>query len=303
MNEPTVPLGPGNAMPLLGLGTWQMRGSECRRAVRYAIDVGYRHLDTATMYRNEGDIGRAIGESGIAREELFITTKVAPNDAGRERRTLESSLRALGTDYVNLWLVHWPPGGRAGARTWQELVTLRDEGKARAVGVSNYGVAQIDELARSSGATPQVNQIRWGPSLYDAAMVAEHRRRGVVLEGYSPFKSTDLRHPVLVEIADDHAVTDRPGRDPMAHRPSSRGDPEVGRARADRVELRRLRFLPRRVGAPTDRRHRCVRTKAMNCASSRCPTIGSVDELRRRLSSNRQDPPFGTEQVYGHRDR
>jgi 2,5-diketo-D-gluconate reductase A len=207
MSQPTVALGPTIGMPLLGLGTWQMRGPECRRAVRYAMDVGYRHLDTATMYRNEGDIGRAIQESGVAREDLFITTKLAPDDAGRERRTLEASLRALGTDYVDLWLVHWPPRGRGGTETWKEFVALRDEGKARAVGVSNYGIAQIDELARAGGVTPQVNQVRWGPSLYDAAKLDEHRRRGVVLEGYSPFKTTDLRHPVLVNIADDHGVT------------------------------------------------------------------------------------------------
>ncbi len=194
-------------MPLLGLGTWQMRGGECRRAVRYAIDAGYRHLDTATMYRNERDIGSAIRESGIPREELFITTKLAPDDAGRERQTLEASLRALETDYVDLWLIHWPPSARAGTRTWTQFLALRDEGKTRAVGVSNYSVAQIDELTRTSGETPQVNQIRWGPSLYDAGEVTEHRRRGVVLEGYSPFKTTDLRHPVLSEIAVRHGVT------------------------------------------------------------------------------------------------
>ena len=204
---PTVPLGPDAAMPLLGLGTWQMGGAECRRAVRYAIDAGYRHLDTATMYRNERDIGSAVRESGIPRKELFITTKLVPDDAGRERRTLEASLRALGTDYVDLWLIHWPPSGRAATQTWKEFLALRDEGKTRAVGVSNYSVAQIDELTRTSGQTPQVNQIRWGPSLYDAGEVAEHRRRGVVVEGYSPFKTTDLRHPVLTEIAARHGVT------------------------------------------------------------------------------------------------
>jgi 2,5-diketo-D-gluconate reductase A len=194
-------------MPLLGFGTWQMRGGECRRAVRYAVEAGYRHLDTATMYRNEGDIGRALQKSGIPREELFITTKLAPNDAGRERRTLEASLRALGTDYVDLWLIHWPPSGGVGTQTWKEFVALRDEGKTRAVGVSNYRVTQIDELTRTSGQTPQVNQIRWGPSLYNAGEVAEHRRRGVILEGYSPFKTTDLRHPVLTGIAERHGVT------------------------------------------------------------------------------------------------
>ena len=205
--QPDVVLRSGVAMPLLGLGTWQMSGSQCRRAVRYAIEVGYRHLDTATMYRNERDIGSAVGECGIPREELFITTKLTPHDVGRERRTLEASLRALGTEYVDLWLVHWPPRSGVGAQTWKEFLALRDEGKTRAVGVSNYSVAQIDELRRTSGESPEVNQIRWGPSLYDAAEVAEHRRRGVVLEGYSPFKTTDLRHPVLVEIAARHGVT------------------------------------------------------------------------------------------------
>ncbi len=194
-------------MPLLGLGTWQMRGAECRRAVRCALDAGYRHLDTATMYRNESEIGKAVRESGIPREDLFITTKLVPNDAGRERRTLEGSLRALGTDYVDLWLIHWPPSGRAGPQAWKEFLALRDEGKTRAVGVSNYRMEQIDELTRTSGQTPQVNQIRWGPALYDAGEVAEHRRRAVVLEGYSPFKTTDLEHPVLTEIADRHGVT------------------------------------------------------------------------------------------------
>jgi 2,5-diketo-D-gluconate reductase A len=206
MSMPTVSLGPGIAMPLLGLGTWQMRSSECRRAVRYALDAGYRHLDTATMYRNERDIGRAVRESGVGRDELFITTKLAPNDASRERRTLEASLQALETDYVDLWLVHWPPSG-AGVQTWREFLALRDEGKTRAVGVSNYRITQIDELTRTSGQAPQVNQIRWGPSLYDAREVAEHRRRGVVVDGYSPFKTTDLAHPVLTELAERHGVT------------------------------------------------------------------------------------------------
>lgn len=205
--QPTVPLGPGIAMPLLGLGTWRMSGSECQQAVRCALDVGYRHLDTATMYQNERDIGRAIHDSSVAREELFITTKLAPHDAGKERRTLEASLRALGTEFVDLWLVHWPPSGHAGTRTWKDFLALRDEGKTRAIGVSNYSVAQIDELTQASGESPKVNQIRWGPALYDAGQVAEHQHRGVVLEGYSPFKTTDLNHPVLAEIAAGHGVT------------------------------------------------------------------------------------------------
>lgn len=184
-----------------------MIGSECYRAVRYALEIGYRHVDTATMYRNEGEVGRAVRDSGIPRREVFLTTKLPPDDAGRERATLESSLEALGTDYVDLWLVHWPPRGSTSRQVWKRLLALRDEGLARAVGVSNYSVSQLDELIRVSGEAPAVNQIRWGPTLYDAHEIENHRRRGVVLEGYSPFKSTDLRHPALAEVAKRHGVT------------------------------------------------------------------------------------------------
>ncbi|HEX2047963.1 MAG TPA: aldo/keto reductase [Acidimicrobiales bacterium] len=205
--QPGVSLGGRGLLPLLGLGTWQMSGSQCYRAVRYALEVGYRHIDTAKIYRNERDVGRAVREGGVAREDVFVTTKLPPGDIGRERRTLEGSLRALGTDYVDLWLVHWPPRSGAGVQTWEQLLALRDEGLARAVGVSNYSLSQLDELERATGEVPQVNQIRWGPALYDPAEVDGHRRRGVVLEGYSPFKTTDLRHPVLVDVAGRHGVT------------------------------------------------------------------------------------------------
>jgi 2,5-diketo-D-gluconate reductase A len=206
-DQPTVPLGQAGAMPLVGLGTWQMTGSRCYEAVRYALEVGYRHLDTATIYRNEREVGRAVRDSGVPRQQVFITTKLPPGDTGRERRTLGNSLRALGTDYVDLWLVHWPPRGRALVQTWKELLAVRNEGLAGAVGVSNYSTGQLDELIEATGEAPQVNQIRWAPALYDATRLLEHRQRGVVLEGYSPFKSTDLRDPVLVQIAADHAVS------------------------------------------------------------------------------------------------
>jgi 2,5-diketo-D-gluconate reductase A len=195
------------AMPLVGLGTWQMTGARCQAAVRAALQVGYRHIDTATMYRNERDVGRAVRDSGVPRGEVFVTTKLPPGAAGRERRTLDDSLRALGMDYVDLWLVHWPPRGRALVSTWEELLAARDQGLARAVGVSNYSPAQLDRLNDATGQMPQVNQIPWAPALYDPAVAEGHRRRGVVLEGYSPFKNTDLRHPVLTEIAAGHGVT------------------------------------------------------------------------------------------------
>jgi 2,5-diketo-D-gluconate reductase A len=205
--QPAVALGQQATMPLVGLGTWQMRGRRCQAAVRSALEVGYRHLDTATIYGNEREVGRAVRESGVPRERLFVTTKLPPGNAGRERRTLAESLRALAMDYVDLWLVHWPPRARALVPTWEALLAARDQGLARAVGVSNYSPAQLDELTAATGQVPQVNQIPWAPALHDPALLDGHRRRGVVLEGYSPFKNTDLRHPVLAEIAAGHGVT------------------------------------------------------------------------------------------------
>ena len=191
-------------MPLLGLGTWQMRGREAYDAVLHALRVGYRHIDTATAYRNEADIGRAIRDSGVPREDIFLTTKLPPDRTGRELSTIERSLADLGTEFVDLWLVHWPPRGMASPSTWREVVAVQKVGLARAVGVSNYSIEQIAELIADSGVTPAVNQIRWSPFLYDAVRVVELRERGVVLEGYSPFRAARLGHPVLVEIARRH---------------------------------------------------------------------------------------------------
>ncbi|MGY1680514.1 aldo/keto reductase [Geodermatophilus sp. SYSU D01176] len=203
---PAVPLAGGGTMPLLGFGTWQLTGSACYDAVRTALDAGYRHLDTATMYRNEAEVGRALRDSGVDRDEVFVTTKLPPREAGSADRTLAASLDALRVDAVDLWLVHWPPGG-ARPDVWARFVAAREAGRARAVGVSNYSLEQVDELTAATGVTPQVNQVSWAPAKYDPAVEAGHRERGVVLEGYSPFKNTDLGDPVLREVADAHGVT------------------------------------------------------------------------------------------------
>jgi len=203
----TVPLAGGGEMPLLGFGTWQLSGQQGYDAVRAALDTGYRLLDTATIYANEAEVGRAVRDSGVPREEVFITTKLPPQQ-GDARATLAESLRKLGTGYVDLWLIHWPtPRRGAAVALWRDLLALRDEGLARAVGVSNFSTPELDELIEATGDTPTVNQIRWGPTLYDPNRVAEHRDRGVVLEGYSPFKSTRLRDRTLAEIARAHSVT------------------------------------------------------------------------------------------------
>lgn len=203
---PAAALAGGGVMPLLGFGTWQMTGRTCYDAVRTALDLGYRHVDTATMYRNEQEVGRALSDSGVPRDEVFVTTKLPPGSAGRPDATLHASLQALGLDAVDLWLIHWPPGG-PGVDLWRRFVAARDDGRARAIGVSNYSLDQLDVLTEETGVTPEVNQVRWAPALYDAETEAGHRERGVVLEGYSPFKSSDLRDPVLVEIAGRHGGT------------------------------------------------------------------------------------------------
>ena len=211
MSIPALPLpkaadGTPVAIPLLGFGTWQLRGDDAYQAVRDALEAGYRHLDTATMYGNEAEVGRALRDSGVPRDQVFITTKLPPERAGKERHTIEASLRALGVDAVELWLIHWPPGRGRSVSVWREFLAARDAGLVRAAGVSNYDAEEIDELEAATGERPAVNQIRFGPALFDPGVVAAHRERGVVLEGYSPFKTTNLHDPVLTGIAQAHGV-------------------------------------------------------------------------------------------------
>lgn len=202
-----VPLPHGAAIPAVGLGTWNLRGRTGYKAVRSALATGYRHLDTATTYGNEREVGRALRDSGVPREQVFLTTKLPPDRAGREWETIEASLHALDTDYVDLWLVHWPPGGHSGVGTWREFLAIRERGLARAVGVSNYHPRQLDELAEATGELPAVNQIPWSPAEHDPRLLAEHQDRGVVVVGYSPLKHTKLEQPTLREIASRHRVT------------------------------------------------------------------------------------------------
>lgn len=197
----------GADIPLVGLGTWQAEPADAERAVNSALEVGYRHIDTATMYGNEADVGRALTGAGAARDDVFLTTKLPPDLAGRERETLSQSLDNLQTDHLDLWLVHWPPNKQATPATWEKFIEARDEGLVRAIGVSNYSIEQIDELIDATGEAPAINQIPWSPNDYDADLVAAHRDRGVELEGYSPFKRTDLDAQALTSIASVHGVT------------------------------------------------------------------------------------------------
>jgi diketogulonate reductase-like aldo/keto reductase len=205
---PVVTLPSGGRMPQVGFGTWKLRHHQARDAVLAALATGYRHIDTATMYANEAEVGQALAASGIDRADVFVTTKIRPSDAGRVRTVIQQSLQALGTDYLDLWLVHWPPPRRGDSRQlWNELLEIQSDGLVRDVGVSNYALTEIDDLIRSSGQAPAVNQIDWGPALYDGHQLAGHADRGIAVEGYSGLKNTNLDDPVLAKMAAAYGVT------------------------------------------------------------------------------------------------
>jgi 2,5-diketo-D-gluconate reductase A len=205
---PVVTLPSGDRMPMVGFGTWKLRADQARASVVAALHTGYRHIDTATMYANERAVGQALRDSGFDRSEIFVTTKIRPSDAGQAAAILASSLEQLGTDYLDLWLIHWPPPRKGASRMlWNELLEVQAGGQVRNVGVSNYSLTEIDDLTRTSRQAPAVNQIDWGPTLYDGRILAGHAERGIAVEGYSGLKNTNLDEPVLAKIATVHGVT------------------------------------------------------------------------------------------------
>ena len=174
-------------MPLLGLGVWRVRnGPECVNAVRAALELGYRHVDTAQAYGNEESVGRALRESGVPREEVFVTTKFHPrrNDPAAEA---EDSLRTLGVDYVDLYIIHWPRRGATWA--WPGMERAHELGHARSIGVSNFGAAELDQVLDVASSPPVVNQVQFSPFEYRRGLLEACERRGVVLESYSSLGS------------------------------------------------------------------------------------------------------------------
>jgi diketogulonate reductase-like aldo/keto reductase len=204
----TVPLRSGGAIPQVGLGVWQTPSGEVTRAaVAEALRVGYRHVDTARVYRNEADVGAAIRASGVPRAEVFVTTKLWNADQGYDQalRAFDASLQRLGLDYVDLYLIHFPVAERR-RDSWRALERLRGEGRARAIGVSNYLVSHLDELAASASELPAVNQIELSPFLQRRATVAWCRERGIALAAYSPLtRGARLSHPVVTSVAGEVA--------------------------------------------------------------------------------------------------
>jgi len=198
--DQTRTLADGTEMPLLGLGVWQVEdGPECENSVRWALDAGYRLVDTAQAYGNEASVGRALRDSGVPREDVFITTKFFP---GREdpAAEIENSLRRLGVDQVDLYLVHWPQGGATWA--WPGMQTAFERGHARAIGVSNFSIEEVDEVLALGGARPVMNQVQFSAFEYRAGLLAGCHERSLEVTGYSSLGTgRHLDDPTVVEVA------------------------------------------------------------------------------------------------------
>jgi 2,5-diketo-D-gluconate reductase A len=208
---PAVELNNGVRIPQFGFGVFQIPPEDTAQAVRTALEAGYRHIDTAQMYRNEEGVGAGVAESGLAREDVFVTTKLANDAHGHDNAitALEGSLRRLGFDYVDLYLIHWPlPHKDNYVRTWQGFEDILRAGKARAIGVSNFQPAHLDRLAEETATVPAVNQIELHPALQQAELRAYHREHGIATEAWSPLAQAEvLGDPVLKELAEKHGRT------------------------------------------------------------------------------------------------
>ena len=206
---PTVRLNDGAEIPQFGFGVFQIPAEETVTAVRTALDAGYRHIDTAQMYGNEAEVGRAIAESGVPREEIFVTTKLNNDGHGYDAAlgALDETLRKLGFDHVDLFLIHWPrPQEGRYVETWTALEKLKADGKARSIGVSNFTVEHLERLAERTGTVPAVNQIELHPQFPQAALRAYHAEHGIATEAWSPIGQGGdlLQDGRLRALADEH---------------------------------------------------------------------------------------------------
>lgn len=208
MNK-TMTLANGQTIPVLGYGTWRNNDpKECVNGVKWALEHGYRHIDTAQMYGNEAEVGEGIRLSGVPREEIYLTTKLNNNNHGYEnaKRTIDESLERLGTDYLDLFLIHWPEvegheddWETDNIETWRALEEAYEAGKLKAIGVSNFKVKHLENLLPNCRITPMVNQIRVHPGIHQAETVKMSREAGMVIEAWSPLSP-------IPQMLEDEAV-------------------------------------------------------------------------------------------------
>ena len=208
---PIITFHDGHSIPQVGLGVWQTPNDIAAPTVRTALEAGYRHIDTAAIYGNEEGVGEGIRNSGVARGDIYLTTKLWNEDQGYDStlKAFDASLKRLGTDYVDLYLIHWPaPTRDRYVDTWKAFVKLKEEGRARSIGVSNFNPDHIDRLIAETGVVPVINQIELHPDFQRKDLQEVHRKLNIATESWSPLGQGKLiAHPVIAKIAAKHGKT------------------------------------------------------------------------------------------------
>ncbi|WP_395307228.1 aldo/keto reductase [Mycobacterium sp. AMU20-3851] len=214
LSNPTLSLNDGNSIPTVGLGVWQTPPEETRQAVEAALSTGYRHIDTAAAYRNEREVGQALkraADNGVAREDVFLVTKLWNSEHGYDKalRAFDDSAKRLDVDYLDLYLIHWPmPEVNAFVETFKAFATLRDEGRIRSIGVSNFAPEHLRALIDGTGIVPAVNQVELHPRFPQHELREVHAELGIATEAWSPLgQGALLSEPAVVSVAEAHGKT------------------------------------------------------------------------------------------------
>lgn len=211
MTVPLIQLNDGNSIPQLGFGVWQISDDEAVAAVGSALEIGYRHIDTAAIYKNERGVGQAIRDSGIPRKDIFLTTKLWNEDQGYDEalRGFDASMERLGMDYADLYLIHWPvPNKDLFMDSWRALIRLREEGRIKSIGVSNFRIADLLRLIRETEVTPVLNQIELHPRFHQDDLRLFHQKNNIATEAWSPLgRAQCFNDPALLAIAERHGKT------------------------------------------------------------------------------------------------
>ena len=209
--QSSITFNDGKSIPQVGLGVWRTPDNIAAPTVRAALDAGYRHIDTAAIYENEEGVGQGIQSSGVARADIFLTTKLWNEAQGFDStlKAFDASLKRLGTDYVDLYLIHWPSPHRGRyVDTWKALVRLKEEGRARSIGVSNFAREHLDRIIAETGVTPVLNQIELHPTFQQKSLRDVHDKLGIKTESWSPLgQGQTLENPVIAEVAAKHGRT------------------------------------------------------------------------------------------------